>query len=57
MGVIQFGKRPAIFDTVNKQPCADHGRASGEGEGPQEQTLIKMEVLEFESESLKTLKE
>ena len=29
------------------QPCADHDRASGEGVGPQEYTLIKMQVLEL----------
>ena len=29
------------------QPCADHDRASGEGVGPQEYTLIKMRVLEL----------
>jgi leucyl-tRNA synthetase len=29
------------------QPCADHDRASGEGVGPQEYTLIKMRVLQL----------
>lgn len=29
------------------QPCADHDRASGEGAGPQEYTLIKMQALEL----------
>ena len=27
--------------------CADHDRASGEGVGPQEYTIIKLKVLEF----------
>lgn len=27
--------------------CADHDRASGEGVGPQEYTIIKLRVLEF----------
>jgi len=35
-GVIDFGKRPAIFSTIENQPCADHGRSYGEGFGPQE---------------------
>lgn len=29
------------------QVCADHDRASGEGVGPQEYTIIKLKVLEF----------
>ena len=44
---IKFGKRPTIFSTVEKQPCADHDRSEGEGVGPQEYTLIKMKVLEY----------
>eukprot|EP00392_Amoebophrya_sp_AT5.2_P008071 g8090.t1 len=43
---IKFGTRESIFDPVSDQPCADHDRASGEGVGPQEYTLIKMEVLD-----------
>ncbi len=31
---INFGKRPAIFSTVDKQPCADHERSEGEGVHP-----------------------
>eukprot|EP00917_Polyrhabdina_sp_WS-2016_P029090 GHVP01061964.1.p1 GENE.GHVP01061964.1~~GHVP01061964.1.p1 ORF type:complete len:1123 (+),score=220.05 GHVP01061964.1:33-3371(+) len=45
-GYISFGLRPAIFSPLHHQPVADHDRASGEGSGPQEYTLIKMEVLE-----------
>lgn len=43
---IQFGKRYTIYSIRDGQPCMDHDRASGEGVGPQEYTLIKMKVLE-----------
>ncbi|KAJ8911845.1 hypothetical protein NQ315_003323 [Exocentrus adspersus] len=43
---IQFGKRYTIYSARDGQPCMDHDRASGEGVGPQEYTLIKMKVLE-----------
>jgi len=43
-GKIDFGKRYTIFSPLDKQPCMDHDRASGEGVGPQEYTLIKMKV-------------
>lgn len=42
--------RFAVFSPLDGQPCADHDRASGEGVGPQEYTLIKLEVLEFNGE-------
>ena len=42
---VRFGKRETIFSPRDKQPCADHDRASGEGKGSQEYTLIKIEVL------------
>lgn len=41
---ICFGMRPAVFSRRDAQPCADHDRASGEGAGPQEYTLVKMKV-------------
>jgi leucyl-tRNA synthetase len=41
----KFGKRPNVFSVMDGQVCADHDRASGEGTGPQEYTLIKLEVL------------
>jgi leucyl-tRNA synthetase len=44
-GLIDFGKRPTVFSTVDNQACADHDRASGEGATPQEYTNIKLEVL------------
>jgi len=40
-------KRFTVYSPLDGQPCADHDRASGEGVGPQEYVLIKMEVLEF----------
>lgn len=42
---IKFGKRYTIFSPLDGQPCMDHDRASGEGVGPQEYTLIKMKVV------------
>lgn len=44
-GKVKFGKRLAVWSSLDGQPCADHDRASGEGVGPQEYTLIKMEVV------------
>jgi len=45
-GKIVKDKRYAVFSPLDKQPCADHDRASGEGVGPQDYTLIKMKVAE-----------
>ncbi len=43
-GVVQFGTRLSIFSPIDDQPCADHDRASGEGVGVQEYTLIKLRL-------------
>lgn len=43
---IQFGKRCTIYSPKDGQPCMDHDRSSGEGVGPQEYTLIKLQVLD-----------
>jgi len=40
-------RRNTIYSPLDKQPCADHDRSSGEGVNPQEYTLVKMEVLEL----------
>jgi len=45
-GRIKFGKRYTIYSPLDRQACADHDRASGEGVQPQEYVLIKMQVLE-----------
>uniref|UniRef100_K3WQ54 leucine--tRNA ligase n=1 Tax=Globisporangium ultimum (strain ATCC 200006 / CBS 805.95 / DAOM BR144) TaxID=431595 RepID=K3WQ54_GLOUD len=45
-GRVSRGKRPNVYSTVDKQNCADHDRASGEGVGPQEYTLVKLRVQE-----------
>ncbi|CAO3660097.1 unnamed protein product [Rhizopus stolonifer] len=47
MQKIKFGERYTIYSIIDKQPCMDHDRASGEGLGPQEYTGIKMEVLDW----------
>lgn len=54
-GKIKFGKRHTIFSPRDGQPSMDHDRASGEGVGPQEYTLIKMRVLEPFPEKLSSL--
>ena len=43
---IKFGKRPSIFSIKDNQMCADHDRSEGEGVGPQEYTLIKLELID-----------
>eukprot|EP00697_Spironema_sp_BW2_P017892 gnl/Spiro4/9718_TR5168_c0_g1_i1.p1 gnl/Spiro4/9718_TR5168_c0_g1~~gnl/Spiro4/9718_TR5168_c0_g1_i1.p1 ORF type:complete len:1216 (-),score=352.15 gnl/Spiro4/9718_TR5168_c0_g1_i1:52-3699(-) len=44
LGKIDFGKRYTVYSAKDQQPCADHERASGEGVGPQEYTIIKLRV-------------
>jgi len=44
-GKIVKDKRYAVYSPKDGQPCADHDRATGEGVGPQEYTLIKMRAL------------
>lgn len=43
---IMYGKRYTIFSPLDNQPCMDHDRSTGEGAGPQEYTLVKMELLQ-----------
>lgn len=54
-GLIVFGKRPSIFSPKDNQMCADHDRMTGEGVGPQEYTLIKIQVVDLITPSLKSL--
>ena len=42
---ILFGKRNNVYSLVDGQVCADHDRSEGEGVGPQEYVLIKLQVL------------
>jgi leucyl-tRNA synthetase len=44
---MKFGQRPSIYSIKDKQMCADHDRAEGEGVEPQEYTLIKLKLLEI----------
>lgn len=46
-GKIYYGKKYTIYSALDKQPCADHDRAKGEGVGTQEYTAIKIKLLEF----------
>lgn len=50
---IMYGKRYTVFSPLDNQPCMDHDRSTGEGAGPQEYTLIKMEVLKPYPDCLK----
>ncbi|XP_068628221.1 leucine--tRNA ligase, cytoplasmic [Battus philenor] len=50
---IMYGKRFTIFSPLDKQPCMDHDRSTGEGAGAQEYTLIKLEVIKPLPEVLK----
>ncbi|EFO88158.1 hypothetical protein CRE_06955 [Caenorhabditis remanei] len=54
---IDFGKRYTIYSPKDGQPCMDHDRASGEGVGPQEYTLIKLKVLDPKPQALAHIKE
>ena len=42
---IEYGKRYTIYSPKDGQPCMDHDRASGEGVGPQEYSLIKLKIV------------
>jgi leucyl-tRNA synthetase len=44
---MKFGERPSIFCIGDNQMCADHDRAEGEMVEPQEYTLIKLKLLQF----------
>jgi leucyl-tRNA synthetase len=44
---IRFGERYTIYSPLDKQPCMDHDRSSGEALGPQEYTGIKLQVTEW----------
>ncbi|RHY87939.1 hypothetical protein DYB35_007506, partial [Aphanomyces astaci] len=41
---VSRGKRPNVYSPLDKQNCADHDRATGEGVGPQEYTIVKLQV-------------
>lgn len=41
-GKIHYGKKYTIYSALDRQPCADHDRADGEGVGVQEYAGIKI---------------
>lgn len=47
LGKIKFGERYTIYSPKDGQPCMDHDRQDGEDFGPQEYTVVKMEVLDW----------
>lgn len=53
---VKFGKRHTIFSEKDGQPCMDHDRQSGEGVGPQEYTLIKLQIVSEFTGKLEVLK-
>lgn len=55
-GKIMYGRRHTIYSPKDGQPCMDHDRASGEGVGPQEYTLVKMRIVANVPEPLKQVK-
>lgn len=55
-GKIMYGRRHTIYSPKDGQPCMDHDRASGEGVGPQEYTLVKMKVVSNVPQKLKKIK-
>lgn len=54
-GKVVFGNRAAVFSPVDDQPCADHDRGSGEGFGPQEYTIIHLELQQPYPAALQTI--
>lgn len=54
-GRVSRGKRPNVYSILDQQICADHDRASGEGVGPQEYTIVKLRVQEPLPEKLAPL--
>lgn len=54
-GRVSRGKRPNVYSTIDKQNCADHDRASGEGVNPQEYTIAKLRVQEPFPEKMASL--
>ncbi|GJQ09061.1 hypothetical protein GpartN1_g852.t1 [Galdieria partita] len=55
-GKIKFGKRYTVYSPLDRQACADHDRASGEGAGPLEYIGIKLQLEEEIVESHTVLK-
>ncbi|KAJ3708261.1 hypothetical protein LUZ61_011966 [Rhynchospora tenuis] len=55
LGKIVKDNRYTIFSPLDRQPCGDHDRASGEGVEPQDYVLIKMEVQQPFPEKLTPL--
>lgn len=53
---MKFGERYTVYSPKDGQPCMDHDRSEGEALGPQEYTVIKLEVVEW-SEDAKHLLE
>jgi len=47
LNAIKFGKRYSIFSPLDNQPCMDHDRSSGENVGPQEYSLIKIQLVDL----------
>lgn len=53
---IKFGERLTIYSEVDKQPCLDHDRRSGEGVCPKEVLAIKFLVKTFSDKTISFFK-
>ncbi|MCA1812930.1 MAG: leucine--tRNA ligase [Halobacteriales archaeon] len=51
-GFVEKGKHPVVWCPKDNMPVADHDRAEGEGETPQEWTLIKLRLREADAKKL-----
>lgn len=54
-GRLSYGSRYAIWSPVDNQPCADHDRASGEGVGYTEYTLVHLKLQQPYPEALQRI--
>ena len=52
LGKVKFGERYTVYSPKDGQPCMDHDRSEGEALGPQEYTIIKMEVVSWPNQEI-----
>lgn len=52
LGKVKFGERYTVYSPKDGQPCMDHDRSEGEALGPQEYTVIKMEVVSWPNQEI-----
>lgn len=52
LGYVAKGEHPVVWCPKDEQPIADHDRAEGEGEVPQEWTLVKLRLRDGDAHRL-----